>query len=51
MPDDYFGFNVGKILVEVLKLLKKKGILEEEEILGHPLGGERPHVSLGQERN
>ena len=33
MPDDYFGFNVGKILVEVLKLLKKKGILEEEEIL------------------
>jgi hypothetical protein len=33
MEDTYFGFNVGKLVVEVLKLLKQKGVLEEVEIL------------------
>jgi hypothetical protein len=33
MTEDYFGFNVGQILVAMLKLLKEKGVLEEEEIL------------------
>jgi hypothetical protein len=33
MEDTYLGFNVGKLLVEVLKLLKQKGVLEEGEIL------------------
>jgi hypothetical protein len=33
MQDDYFGFNVGQVLVGMLKLLKEKGVLEEEEIL------------------
>jgi hypothetical protein len=33
MKEDYFGFNVGQILVGMLKLLKEKGVLEEEEIL------------------
>ncbi|MBM3298415.1 MAG: hypothetical protein FJY85_00500 [Deltaproteobacteria bacterium] len=33
MEDTYFGFNVGKLLVEALKLLKQKGVLEEAEIL------------------
>jgi hypothetical protein len=33
MKEDYFGFNVGQILVAMLKLLKEKGVLEEEEIL------------------
>jgi hypothetical protein len=33
MEEDYFGFNVGKVLVGMLKLLKEKGVLEEQEIL------------------
>ncbi len=27
------GFDVEKLLIEVLKLMKKKGVLEESEIL------------------
>ena len=27
------GFNVEKLLIEVLKLMKKKGVLDESEIL------------------
>jgi hypothetical protein len=27
------GFNVEKLLIEVLKLLKERGVLEESEIL------------------
>lgn len=33
MQEDYFGFNVGQVLVGMLKLLKEKGVLEEQEIL------------------
>jgi hypothetical protein len=33
MKEDYFGFNVGQVLVGMLKLLKEKGVLEEQEIL------------------
>lgn len=33
MEDTYMGFNVGKLLVQTLKLLREKGILEEAEIL------------------
>ncbi len=43
MNDDYFGFNVGKLVVEVLKLLKEKGVLEEEEILEILWEAKDPH--------
>jgi hypothetical protein len=33
MQQDYFGFNVGELLVNLLRLLKQRGVLEEEEIL------------------
>jgi len=33
MQQDYFGFNVGEVLVGLLRLLKQKEILKEEEIL------------------
>ncbi len=33
MEQDSFGFNVGGIIVGILRLLKQKGILEEAEIL------------------
>lgn len=33
MQQDYFGFNVGELLVNLLRLLRQRGILEEEEIL------------------
>lgn len=29
----YMGFDVGKVAIGVLKLLKQKGILQEQEIL------------------
>ncbi|MFC1833911.1 hypothetical protein ACFL2Q_04150 [Thermodesulfobacteriota bacterium] len=31
--DDYFGFNVGKIVIGMLKIMKEKGIADEEAIL------------------
>ena len=33
MEDNYFGFNVGKVLVGILRMLKEKGIVEEKAIL------------------
>jgi len=33
MTDDYFGFDVGKIVVGILKIMKNKGITDEEAIL------------------
>jgi hypothetical protein len=33
MQQDYFGFNVGELLVGILRLLKQREILKEEEIL------------------
>ena len=33
METDYFGFHVGKVMVGMLRLLKQRGVLEEEEIL------------------
>ncbi len=33
MEETYMGFSVGKLMVEMLKLLHKKGVLEEAEIL------------------
>jgi len=33
MEETYMGFNVGKLVVDILKLLHEKGILEEVEIL------------------
>ena len=43
MNDDYFGFNVGKILVDLLKLMKEKGLLEEKEILEILWEAKDPH--------
>jgi len=33
MQQDYFGFNVGEVVVGLLRLLKQREILKEEEIL------------------
>jgi len=33
MQEDYFGFNVGQVVIGLLRLLKQRGILKEEEIL------------------
>lgn len=33
MEDSYFGFNVGKLVVGMLRELKKKGILDEETVM------------------
>jgi hypothetical protein len=33
MEDSYFGFDIGKIAIGMLRLLKEKGILDEEAIL------------------
>jgi hypothetical protein len=33
MQDEYLGFHTGKVVVEILKLLKQKGLFEEREIL------------------
>ena len=29
----YMGINIGKVVIEMLKLMKQKGLLEEQEIL------------------
>ena len=33
MEDKHFGFDVGQVLVGILKMLKDKGIADEEAIL------------------
>jgi uncharacterized protein (UPF0335 family) len=33
MAEDYFGFDVGKIVVGILKMMKDKGITDEDAIL------------------
>lgn len=33
MQDDYFGFNLGKLVLGLIKLMKEKGVLEEEALL------------------
>jgi len=33
MEDNYFGFDLGKVVLGTLKLLKERGLLEEEAIL------------------
>jgi peptide methionine sulfoxide reductase MsrA len=43
MSDDYFGFNVGKVLIEVIKVLKERELLKEEEILDILWEAKDPH--------
>jgi hypothetical protein len=33
MEDSYFGFNLGKVVIGMLRLLKERGLLEEAAIL------------------
>ncbi len=33
MDQDAFGFNMGAIMVGILRLMKQKGLLTEDEIL------------------
>lgn len=33
MEEDYFGFNLGKLVLGLIKLMKEKGVLEEEAVL------------------
>jgi hypothetical protein len=33
MEESYFGFDLGKVTMGLLRLLKEKGLLEEEAIL------------------
>lgn len=33
MGDAYFGFNVGQLVVGMLRLLKQRGVLGEQEVL------------------
>ncbi len=33
MEENYYGFNIGQVIIGTLKLLKNKGLLEEQEIL------------------
>ena len=33
MQDSHYGFNSGQVLIELIKLLKQKGVLQEKEIL------------------
>ena len=33
MEEDYFGFNLGKLVLGLIKLMKEKGVLEEEALL------------------
>ena len=33
MEDTSGGFNVGKALIEMMKVMKKKGVLSEQEVL------------------
>jgi hypothetical protein len=31
--EDYYGFQPGRVMIGLLKVLKQKGILEESEVL------------------
>ncbi|HMK34738.1 MAG TPA: hypothetical protein VK463_06710 [Desulfomonilaceae bacterium] len=31
--EDYYGFNTGQVLIGIIKMLKEKGVLAENEIL------------------
>lgn len=31
--EDYYGFQTGRVLIGMLKILKEKGVLEESEVL------------------
>lgn len=33
MEENYLGFNVGKLLIGVIRLLREKEVLDEEELL------------------
>ncbi len=33
MEEKYYGFDVGRVVIGALKLLKDKGYLDEEEVL------------------
>jgi hypothetical protein len=33
MENEFFGFNIPNVMVSLLRLMKQKGILEEQEIL------------------
>ena len=33
MEDEFFGFNIPEVMVRLLRLMKQKGLLEEQEIL------------------
>jgi hypothetical protein len=33
MQDSHYGFDSGQVVIELIKLLKQKGVLQEKEIL------------------
>jgi hypothetical protein len=33
MEKEFFGFNIPSVVVSLLRLMKQKGVLEEQEIL------------------
>ncbi|MEJ2715675.1 MAG: hypothetical protein P8182_00810 [Deltaproteobacteria bacterium] len=33
MEEDYFGFDLGKLVIGLIKLLKDEGLLKEEAVL------------------
>lgn len=33
MEDSHFGFDVGKMIVGLIRMLKENGVLEEEQLL------------------
>ncbi|MBI4963887.1 MAG: hypothetical protein HY913_11475 [Desulfomonile tiedjei] len=33
MEQDYFGFNLGQVVVGLIRVMKQRGVLEEKEIL------------------
>jgi len=43
MGDDYFGFDVGKLVIGLFRLLKERGVLEEEVILDLLWEAKDPH--------
>ena len=33
MENEFFGFDISRVMVSLLRLMKQKGLLEEQEIL------------------
>jgi hypothetical protein len=33
MQDSHYGFDSGQVVIELIKLLKRKGVLQEKEVL------------------